>query len=198
MVNRLNLLEDGLDDEVKRQLAEYLHDFSVTDNALKTLLSTTQRLHADLTQSNRDVIRAIQAQQIVIDRQVIDQIKTAVERSSGLSIRDLITKTQQQQLEIQYREVKQAQTETLKRSQQTMDRLDGVDTQLDQLEERVESGYSDMRLMVLAVGAGAILAMIPLYVMAFDRHPWLTGLLMVVVIGLLIAVVVDKRGDNHD
>lgn len=196
LLTRVGVLEAGMSDEVKRQLTEYLHDFTVTDARLKALVEADGRLHADLTKSYTNLIRAIRAQQIVIDNQVIDQIKRAVEQSTGMDIKAYLTDVQQRLIQQQYQQVTQAQAETLKRTQQVSDRLNGLDGHLDALEDRVDRSFDRMSWLVMLVGAGALLVTVPLYVMAFDRHPILTGVLLGLLLVLIAGLLIVQRRDS--
>lgn len=198
LLNRVGVLEAGMSDEVKRQLTEYLHDFTVTDNRLQALAEADGRLHTDLTKSYTTLIRAIRAQQIVIDSQVIDQIKRAVEQSTGMDIKSYLTNVQQQLIQQQYQKVEQVQAETLKRTQQINNRVHGLDDHLDALEDRMDRAFDRMSWLVMLVGAGALLVTVPLYVMAFDRHPVLTSVLLGLLLVLIIGLLIVQRRDSDE
>ena len=198
LLTRVGALEAGMSDEVKRQLTEYLHDFTVTDARLKALVEADGRLHADLTKSYTNLIRAIRAQQIVIDSQVIDQIKRAVEQSTGMDIKAYLTEVQRKLIQQQYKQVEQVQADTLKRTQQINDRVRGLDDHLDALEDRVDRAFDRMAWLVMLVGAGALLVTVPLYITAFDRHPVLTSVLLGLLLVLIVGLLIVQRRDSDE
>lgn len=197
LLNRVGVLEQT-PDEVSRQLSEYVRNFDViNERQLETGRAVT-KVNKELVESFNRVIKAINGKQIYINRSVVTQIQRAVERSTGMTIREYVTKTQERLIQQQYQEVKQAQAETLKRTQRISDRLDGFGERLDALEGRIEMAYDRMSWLVMLVGAGALLVTVPLYVMAFDRHPILTGILLGLLLVLIVWLLISQRGGKDD
>ena len=80
--------------KTKEQLAEYLHDFKITDDRLWSLNNDQFKFHQDCLKYLQQFEIILANKQVVVDENVINDIKNLVQAETGFNLRDYVSNEQ--------------------------------------------------------------------------------------------------------
>lgn len=188
LINRVQALEN-MPDETKKQLSEYLHDFTITDQRLKELNTGQIQFHKDCLAYLRQFNTVLANKQVVVDEGVINDIKNLVETQTGFNLRDYVTDVQRQLITNAFNNLASMQQKFAKQQQDligkmelTIQKQDVIIGRMDELDNRVRGYLSDIMIIVGFIGGLALLLTVPSYVLAFNRHPVLTVVCIIIAV----------------
>lgn len=189
LANRVSTLEN-MPDEAKKELVEYLHDFNVTDKWLHSLSDDQISFHNDCVNYLKHFEKVLASKQVVVDENVINDIKNLVEVQTGFNLRDYVTDVQRNLITKAFSDLADMQQQQLDNQQQIingqqeiLDRQNAIIDRMDELDNRASDYVIDIVIILLIIGGFALLLTIPSYILAIDHHPKLTS------IGIIIALL---------
>lgn len=210
LINRVSVLEN-MPDETKKQLSEYLHDFNVTDQYLGSLNDDQIKFHDDVIKYLKQFNTVLANKQVVVDENVINDIKNLVIAQTGFNLKKYVTNVQQQLITKAFSDLTAMQQRLVKQQQQIIDtqqtiidKTNAVSKRLDDLDDHVSEYLKDIMIVVCLMGSLAVLLLFPNYVMAFNRHPALTIAAFIIALltcgftGYVAFYDNDNRGDDGD
>lgn len=207
LINRVSTLEN-MPDETKKQLSEYLHNFNVTDQYLKSLSAGQRNYHDDIVKYLNRFDTVLANKQVVVNEKVINDIKNLVIAQTGFNLKTYVTNVQRELITKAFDDLTAMQQQLVKQQQQIIDtqqtiidKTNAVSNRLDDLDGRVGEYLNDIMIVVCLMGSLAVLLLIPNYVLAFDRHPVLTVLgfvISVLTCGFTAYVALFNGGNDDD
>lgn len=207
LINRVSVLEN-MPDETKKQLSEYLHDFNITDQYLGSLNDDQIKFHDDVIKYLKQFNTVLANKQVVVDENVINDIKNLVIAQTGFNLKKYVTNVQQQLITKAFSDLTAMQQRLVKQQQQIIDtqqtiidKTNKISNRLDNVDGHVGEYLKDIMIVVCLMGSLAVLLLIPNYILAFNQHPILTALGFVIS-GLTCAFTAYTAfydgGDNDD
>ncbi|RMX26577.1 hypothetical protein C5O77_01140 (plasmid) [Limosilactobacillus reuteri] len=189
IVNRVNTLEN-MPNETKKQLAEYLHNFEITDNRLWSLNKDQVEFHKDCLNYLQQFEIILANKQVVVDENVINDIKNLVQAETGFNLRDYVSNKQKELITHAFNNLTNMQQDIVNKQQQLIDKMqqtitiqNKINAQMNKVDNHLGEYLHGIIQIVALFGGLSLLLTIPNFVLAFDRHPVLT------ILGSIIAVV---------
>lgn len=200
LIERVQTLEN-MPDEEKKQLIEYLHNFNITDQRLNELNNSQKQFHADTRRWLQALDQSIKRQQLLVDRQIINDIRHEVEVETGFNIRDYVTEEQRRIVTQAWAHLTEKQIQAAHQLDEINEQLSSTNTKIKNLESAINEDFDDIIKIVGTVVILAVVLSIPMYAIAFHYHPVLTSILLVLVIAFIIItwlLVLKKNGDQYN
>lgn len=191
MFNRVDALEQR-PDRAESMLSEYVRNFDTTKNALDTIVAQAKRQEQYFINALSDVEALVKNKQVVFDRDTIDGLEAFITKRTNFSLQRFVEQVQVKAIDAQFKQLHQA---VATHTKQIDDHLAETDKKVAKLNRTLDvtknhtRQIANMFYVVITFVLCAVLASISSIVSAFDKHPIITSILIVISIGALIYVL---------